>query len=315
MLNWPFFAFNGFVLLMLAVDLYRHDPQKEPSVKHALLMSLLWIALAVGFNVVIALFWEQLAPTSSLSNSEAAWAFAAGYLIEKSLSVDNLFVFAMIFTAFNVPRVHQHTVLFYGVVGALVMRGIMIAVGSALVSQYHFVLYIFAVVLIVSAIKMLRHEADADINDSWLIKTLKKYLPITDGFRGDRFTVIENGKRMITPLMLVVIVVELSDVMFAIDSIPAIFSVTTDPFLVYTANVMAILGLRSLFFVLESLMARFAYLHYGLAIMLAFVGVKMLLMQTAYAISTPISLSVIVVVLAATIAFSLYKERGVMASQ
>ncbi len=311
--SWPIIGFNVFVLAMLALDLYLHRDNKEVSLRHALGWSAVWVAMAVVFNLIIFLFWGTLAPESTLSSHEAALAFATGYLIEKSLSIDNLFVFAMIFSAFAVPRAYQHKVLFYGVVGALVMRGIMILAGSALIARYHWLLYVFGVLLIFTGIKMAMHKNDEsnDISNSRWLKALSRRLPMTDSFRGAAFWVREHGRWMATPLLLVVLVVELSDLMFAIDSIPAIFAVTTDPFLVYTANVMALLGLRSLFFVLESLMDRFHYLNYGLAVMLSFVGVKMLLLDTAWAIPTPVSLLVIASVLGASISFSLLRKPAI----
>ncbi len=310
MLNstWPIIGFNIFVLAMLALDLYLHRDNKEVSLRHALGWSAFWVGYAIIFNAIIYFFWEAINPASLLTNQEAALAFTTGYLIEKSLSIDNLFVFAMIFSAFAVPRAYQHKVLFYGVVGALIMRGIMIVAGSALIAKYHWLLYVFGVLLILSGVKMVFFKADAGLNNNRLIQALSKRLPMTDDFRGAAFWVYEHGRRLATPLLLVVIIVELTDLMFAIDSIPAIFSVTTDPFLVYTANVMALLGLRSLFFVLESLMERFRYLHYGLACMLGFVGVKMLLLDTAWAIPTPVSLLVIVFVLMTSIICSLYRR-------
>ncbi|GAA4651332.1 TerC family protein [Kistimonas scapharcae] len=311
--SWPIIGFNLFVLAMLALDLYLHRDNKEVTLRHALGWSAVWVAMAVAFNLIIFFFWGTLSPESTLSSHEAALAFATGYLIEKSLSVDNLFVFAMIFSAFAVPRAYQHKVLFYGVVGALVMRGVMILAGSALIARYHWLLYVFGVLLIFTGIKMAMHKHDEtnDISNSRWLKALSRRLPMTDGFRGAAFWVREHGRWMATPLLLVVLVVELSDLMFAIDSIPAIFAVTTDPFLVYTANVMALLGLRSLFFVLESLMDRFHYLNYGLAVMLSFVGVKMLLLDTAWAIPTPVSLLVIASVLGASIGLSLLRKPAV----
>ncbi len=314
MLNntWSIIGFNIFVLAMLALDLYLHRDNKEVSLRHALGWSAFWVGCAVIFNLIVYFFWEAINPGSLLTNQEAALAFTTGYLIEKSLSIDNLFVFAMIFSAFAVPRAYQHKVLFYGVIGALVMRGIMIVVGSALIAQYHWLLYVFGVLLILSALKMAFFKPSQDIGDNRLIRSLSSRLPMTDDFRGAAFWIRENGRLLATPLLLVVIVVELSDLMFAIDSIPAIFAVTIDPFLVYTANVMALLGLRSLFFVLESLMERFKYLHYGLAGMLGFVGIKMLLLDTAWSIPTPVSLMVIVCVLTISIVCSLYRQPKTM---
>lgn len=306
----PITGFNIFVLAMLALDLFLHRDNKEVSLRHALSWSAFWVGCAIIFNLIIYFFWEVMSPGSLLSNQEAALAFSAGYLIEKSLSIDNLFVFAMIFSAFAVPRAYQHKVLFYGVIGALLMRGVMILAGSVLIAKYHWLLYVFGVLLILTAIKMAMHKTgeENDIKNSRWLKALSRRLPMTDDFHGAAFWVREGGRWLATPLLLVVLVVELSDLMFAIDSIPAIFAVTTDPFLVYTANVMALLGLRSLFFVLESLMERFTYLHYGLACMLGFVGIKMLLLDTPWSIPTPVSLVVIVMVLGCSIVLSLYRQ-------
>jgi len=272
-------GFNVFVLAMLALDLgVFHRTAHEVNVKEALVWSVVWIGLALVFNLIIYLYWDVMMPVSDFANnSEAALAFLTGYLIEKSLSVDNIFVFVLVFSSFAVPAIYQHRVLFWGVLGALIMRGIMIAAGAALIKEFHWIIWIFGVFLIYTGIKMVKsddHEVDP-ANHS-VVKWLRKIMPMTEGYEGQRFVVIKNGVRMATPLLAVLLVVEFTDLIFAVDSIPAIFAITDDAFIVYTSNVFAILGLRSLYFVLAGAMGKFRYLKPALAFILTFVGVKML---------------------------------------
>ena len=297
---WFWVLFNVFVLGMLALDLgVFHREAHEVSLREAGVWSVAWVSLAMVFNVGIYLFW----------GSRPALEFLTGYLIEKSLSMDNVFVFAMIFSYFAVPKAYQHRVLFWGILGALVMRAALIGAGSYLVKQFQWVLLIFGVFLIYTGIKMARqksHGVDPERNP--LVRLLKRVMPVTDGFRGAKFFVRENGRRFATPLLVVLVMVEASDLMFAIDSVPAIFAVTQEPFLVYTSNVFAILGLRSLYFLLAGVIDRFRYLKLGLSALLVFVGIKMLLIEW-YKIPIGISLGAIVGILTVSIVASLLVSR------
>jgi tellurite resistance protein TerC len=276
--TWIWIAFNIFVLAMLALDLgVFHRDAHEVKVKEALAWSVVWIALALVFNVVIYYYWDVMRPGSDYTNSEAALAFLTGYLIEKSLSVDNVFVFVLIFSSFAVPSIYQHRVLFWGVLGALIMRGIMIAAGTALLSTFHWIIWVFGGFLIITGLRMLKHEdAPMDPAQHPVVRWLRRIMPMTENYEGQKFTVVRNGVRMATPLFAVLLVVEFTDLIFAVDSIPAIFAVTLDPFIVYTSNVFAILGLRALYFVLAGAMGKFRYLKPALAFILTFVGIKML---------------------------------------
>lgn len=293
--TWIWVAFNVFVLGMLALDLgVFHRHAHAVSVKEATWWSVVWISLALVFNAGIYFYWEQIWPASEYTNSEAALAFLTGYLIEKSLSVDNVFVFVLIFSSFAVPPAYQHRVLFWGVLGALVMRGIMIAAGAALLTQFHWIIWIFGAFLIYTGIRMVTsggHEADP--TKSGVVKLLRRVIPVTEGYEGQNFFVRRAGVWMATPLFAVLLVVEMSDLIFAVDSIPAIFAVTKDPFIVYTSNVFAILGLRSLYFVMAGAMGSVRYLKTALAFILTFVGIKMLFPDaTKYLLGTKISIPV-----------------------
>lgn len=261
--------FNAFVLLMLALDLFVfHKKPHEVTIKEALLTSLFWILLALGFNVLIY-FWKGEQP---------AMEFLTGYLIEKSLSVDNLFVFILIFNYFGVAPKFQHKLLFWGVLGALVLRAIFILVGVVLISQFHFLIYILGAFLIYTGLKMaLSHDDDINPENNPLVKWASRHLPIKNTSDEGTFFVRENGKLFATPLFLVLIVIESTDVVFAVDSIPAILAISKDPFIVYTSNVFALLGLRALYFALAGVIQLFHYLHYGLSLILAFIGVKLII--------------------------------------
>ncbi len=236
--------------------------------------------------------------------------FTTGYLIEYSLSVDNIFVFALLFSYFAVPPKFQHRVLFWGILGALVLRAIMIAAGTVLIAKFAWIIYVFGAFLILTGIKMIvKREEEIHPERNPVVKWFKKLMPVTSDYREDKFFVRENGIRMATPLFVVLLLVEVSDVIFAVDSIPAIFAVTTDPFIVYTSNVFAILGLRSLYFALAGVMDKFHYLKIGLGVVLTFVGVKMLLAHTAWKIDTLVSLGVIVLTLAASVMMSLLRPK------
>jgi tellurite resistance protein TerC len=307
---WLWIGFNVFVLGMLALDLgVFHRTSHVVSVKEASIWTGVWVSLALIFNTGIYFYWNTLMPGSSYSNSEAALAFFTGYLIEKSLSIDNVFVIALIFGYFAVPAAYQHRVLFWGILGALVMRATMILAGAALLKEYHWIIYIFGAFLIFTGIKMATHK-DEDLHpeDNPVIKLVRKLIPVTKNYDEDRFFVRHAGKLMATPLFLVLIMVETTDLVFAVDSIPAIFAVTQEPFLVYTSNVFAILGLRSLYFVLAGVIDKFHYLKLGLAVILTFVGTKMTLVDI-YKIPTPVSLGVIAAVLAIAVVASLLRAR------
>lgn len=274
---WIWAAFMAFVLGMLALDLgVFHRKVHVVSLKESLIWTGVWIALALVFNGVIFAAWDIIQPNSQYSPTEAGTAFLAGYLIEKALSVDNIFVFLMVFAYFQVPSQLQHRVLFYGIIGALVFRAIFIALGAAVLEKYHFMVIVFGIFLIFTGIKMVvAHGKQVDPDKNPVIKFIKKIWPVTPDFHGQKFFTVINGTRMMTPLFVTLVFIELTDIIFAVDSIPAIFAITRDPFIVFTSNVFAILGLRSLYFALSGLMDKFHYLAYGLSAILVFVGLKM----------------------------------------
>jgi tellurite resistance protein TerC len=307
---WLWIGFNLFVLGMLALDLgVFHRKAHAVSVKEAGIWSAVWIALAILFNTGIFFFWHVISPASGYTNNEASLAFFTGYLIEKSLSVDNIFVFVLIFTFFAVPAAYQHRILFWGILGALLMRGILIAVGATLLKEFHWIIYIFGGFLIFTGARMALHrneEMHPERNP--LIKLVRRIIPVTENFEGDKFFIHRAGKWLATPLLLVLLVVESTDLVFAVDSIPAIFAVTNDPFIVYTSNVFAILGLRSLYFLLAGVMDKFHYLKLGLSAVLVFVGIKMVMVDI-YKIPVGLSLAVIFGILAVAVAASLWRSR------
>ncbi len=286
-------AFIVGILFFLAIDLgVAQRKPHEPSLKEAALWSLLWVILALAFGGYV---WY-------VQGRQLFQEYITGYLIEKSLSVDNLFVFYAIFSYFGVPPAQRHRVLFWGVVGALIMRGLMIGIGVYLITKFHWVIYIFGVLLIVTGIRMLIHKEESlEVEELWVVRLARKFVPMTESWRDEHFFVREGGRWLATPLFLVVLVVEATDLVFALDSIPAIFAVTRDPFIVFTSNVFAILGLRALFFLLAGLIPLFHYLKIALSAILSFVGVKMLLSDTAWKIPTQVSLWVIVGALALAI--------------
>jgi tellurite resistance protein TerC len=297
---WLWVGFNAFILAMLALDLgVFHRKSHEISVKEATIWSGVWIALAMVFNAGIWYF----------RGGEAGIQFFTGYLIEKSLSVDNIFVIALIFGFFAVPKIHQHRVLFWGILGALVMRAIFIVAGAALLARFHWIIYIFGAFLLFTGIKMAlhRHE-EIHPEHNPVLKLVRRLVPVTNDYHKGHFFVRHADKLMATPLFLVLVLVETTDLIFAVDSIPAIFAVTEDPFLVYTSNIFAILGLRSLYFVLAGVMDKFVYLKPGLAAILVFVGAKMLLTEV-YKIPATVSLLVVVSILAVAVIASLRKNR------
>ena len=301
---WFWIAFHVGVFIALIVDLVsfkRRD--RELSMRAAVQRSVLWVILSLCFSVVV---WRLKGPQHGLD-------FLTGYLIEYSLSVDNIFVFVLIFAYFRVPPRAQHRVLVWGIVGALVMRGIMIWCGIALVQRFHFVLYLFGLFLVITALRMFFGKYERrDFGESWVIRICRRAFPITNEFYNEHFHARVDGRWMLTPLALALIAIDIMDLVFAVDSIPAVFAITQDPFIVYTSNICAIIGLRSLYFLLARLIDRFIYLQTGLAFILGFVGIKMIVADY-YPISNWISLGVIVLVLAVTITISMIvtRRRGV----
>ena len=297
---WLWIGFNAFVLLMLALDLgVFHRNAHEVSLREAGAWSTVWVALALTFNFGIYHFM----------GSEAGLAFLTGYLIEKALSVDNIFVFVLIFSYFNVPAKYQHRVLFWGILGALLMRGAMIAAGAALIAEFHWIIYVFGAFLVFTGIRMaMQTEHDIDAESNPVIRLVRRVMPVTNVYHGQNFFVQEEVggrlRRVATPLFVVLVLVETTDLIFAVDSIPAIFAITTDTFLVYTSNVFAILGLRALYFLLAGVIHKFHYLKLGLSAVLVFVGAKMLLTDI-YKVPIGISLVVIALVLATAVVASL----------
>ncbi|MDD5711738.1 MAG: TerC family protein [Smithellaceae bacterium] len=291
---WAFFLL--FVLAMLALDLGVFNRKVHViKVKEALGWTAFWVGLAMLFCLGVYLFLGQ----------EKALSFLAGYLIEESLSVDNLFVFLLIFNYFGVPARYEHKALFWGIIGALIMRAIFIATGVALIEKFHWIIYVFGAFLIFTAGKLaLSGESEVHPDKNVALKLLKRLMPVSHDFEGGRFFVVKNAVRYATPLFAVVLVLETTDVIFAVDSIPAVLAITSDPFIVYTSNVFAILGLRSIFFALSGMMRLFHYLRYGLVAVLGFVGLKMLV-SDFYKIPVGLSLAVIALFLAASVAASL----------
>lgn len=307
---WLWIGFNLFVLAMLALDLgVFHRKSHAVSGREALAWSLIWISLSLMFNAVIYFFWDRMMPESLYINREAALAFFTGYLIEKSLSVDNIFVFILIFSFFGVPAAYQHRVLFWGILGALLMRGTLIAVGAVLLHQFHWIIYIFGVFLVFTGIRMAwQHDEDVHPDKNPVVKFFRQFMPVTENFEKDKFFVRRAGKLMATPLFLILLVVESTDLIFAVDSIPAIFAVTQDPFIVYTSNVFAILGLRALYFLLANVMDKFQYLKFGLSAVLIFIGAKMVIVDF-YKIPVGISLAVVACILTISVLASLWKAK------
>lgn len=302
---WLWVGFTVFVLVMLALDLgVFHRNAHEVKVKEALTWSAVWIGLALLFNAGVFFY----------SGTQKGLEFLTGYLIEKSLSVDNIFVFLLIFSYFAVPTKYQHKVLFWGIIGALVMRAIMIALGATLIKEFHWVIYGFGALLVFSGIKMaLQKEMEVHPERNPLVRLFRRFMPVAGEYHGDKFFVNQSVgsrvRRAATPLFVTLLMVESADVMFAVDSIPAIFAVTQDPFIVYTSNVFAILGLRSLYFALAGVMEKFHYLKLGLSVVLVFVGVKMLLADI-YKVPIGLSLGVIALVIGVSVVASLLRPAA-----
>ena len=303
---WFWIAFNAGVFVALTLDLVQFKHRgRELSIRAAAHRTAIWIILSLLFNLVV---WKIRGPDKALE-------FLTGYVIEYSLSVDNIFVFVLIFAYFRVPPMAQHRALVWGIVGALVMRGLMIWLGIELVNRFDFILYIFGAFLLVSAWRMFFvKQQPKDFGQSWVMRCCNWAFPVTPVFHDEHFKVRVNNRWMLTPLALALIVIDVMDLVFAVDSIPAVFAITRDTFIVYTSNICAILGLRSLYFLLVKLIDRFIYLKTGLAIVLAFVGIKMIT-RDLLTIPTPISLAVVVAVLTTTIAVSMIATRRDNANQ
>jgi len=297
----PWVLFLVFVGAMLALDLgIFHREAHAVTRREALTWNAVWIALALVFNAGVYLF----------RGSEAGLEWTTGYLIEKSFSVDNVFVFLLLFSSFAVPEAYQHRVLFWGIVGALVMRAVLILFAGVLIGTLHWVIYLFGAFLIFTGIRFLRDKGGhvPNLDENRLVRLAKRYFPVTEGYEGQRFFVMRDGVRYMTPLFLVLILIESTDLVFAVDSIPAIYAVTDDPFIVFTSNIFAILGLRALYFVLAGYLAGLRYLKPGLAAVLIFVGAKMLLVDT-YKIPALVSLAVIAAILGIAIGGSIWAKR------
>jgi tellurite resistance protein TerC len=312
---WLWVGFLALVFVMLALDLgVFNKKDHEVSTKEALTWTAIWIGCSLLFNVGIYFIYEHhffgIGVDDARGGRAAAVEFLTGYLIEKSLSLDNIFVIALIFGYFKVPAIYQHRVLFWGIIGALVMRGGMILAGAALIRNFTWMIYVFGGFLIITAIRMMfQKDDDIDPNNTWLVRRARRFFTVSRELDGHNFFTHVNGKRAVTPLFLVLLVVESSDVLFAVDSIPAIFAVTDDPFIVFTSNIFAILGLRSLYFALASLLDRFHYLKQSLVFILAYVGVKMILSHT-YHVPAGFSLGVIVGVLGIGVAASMLRKKN-----
>lgn len=298
---WFWVGFTAFLLFMLALDLgVFHRKAHEVRLREAAVWSAAWVAMAMLFNAGIY----------GYAGSAPAMEFLTGYLIEKSLSVDNIFVIAMIFSYFAVPSIYQHRVLFWGILGALAMRGVFIGMGAYVLEQWHWVIYVFGGILLLTGIKMaLREDKPFDGESNPVVRLARRLVPLTTRYDGQKFWTVENGRRVATPLFLVLLLVEVTDLVFAVDSIPAIFAVTRDPFLVFTSNAFAILGLRSMYFLLAGVMHRFVYLKYGLAAVLVFVGGKMMLLDV-YKIPTSASLGIVAGILGVSVLASWWQSRG-----
>lgn len=298
--TWLWVGFNVFVLAMLAIDLgVFHRKAHTVSIREATAWSVVWVTLSLIFNYGV---YHFMGPQKGLE-------FLTGYLIEKALSVDNIFVFVLLFSYFRVPAMYQHRILFWGILGALIMRGAMIGAGAMLISRFHWIIYVFGAFLVVTGIRMaMQGDEEIDPEANPILKLVRKFLPVTNHYHGQSFFVREERhgvmKVVATPLLVVLILVETTDLIFAVDSIPAIFAVTTDAFIVYSSNVCAILGLRALYFLLAGVIHKFHYLKLGLSIVLVFVGTKMLIAEF-YKIPIVVSLLVVAAVLAAAIALSL----------
>jgi tellurite resistance protein TerC len=306
---WLWAGFTALVVVALVVDLMVLNAKgaKKVGFREALSWSLAWVALALAFNGW--LWWYVDGAQGREAANRVAAEFFTGYLIEKSLAVDNIFVFLMLFTAFGVPAIYQRRVLVLGVIGAIVLRAVMILIGAWLLARFHWILYVFGAFLLLTGIKMLFFaEAEPDIEKNPVLKWLRRHVTITPTYHEERFVVVQDGRRAYTPLFVVMVMIAITDVIFAVDSIPAIFAVTLDPFIVLTSNVFAILGLRAMYFMLADLADRFHLLKYGLAFILVFIGIKMLLLDV-YKIPIGFALVVVGAILAISMVGSLWVTR------
>lgn len=298
---WAWVAVLAVILVMLAIDLFAHRDAHVVGMREAAVWSGVWVTLGLAFGAIVWWVW----------GAEFAGQYFAGYLIEKSLAVDNVFVFAIIFSYFAVPREYQHRVLFYGVLGALVFRAVFIAAGSVLIASFAWILYVFGAFLVATGLRMALHRNETiDPERSVVLRAFRRLIPVTDEYHGQKFLIRQAGRWVATPLLAVLVLVEVTDIIFAVDSIPAIFAVTQQSFLVFTSNAFAILGLRAMYFLLADLMHRFIYLKLGLALVLVWVGIKMLLLEV-YKIPTGISLAVVVAILTVAVTASWIRTRPV----
>lgn len=305
---WIWILFTVFVFGCLAIDLFVFNKQDHViTVKEAGKYTLLWVSVALLFSGVVWWLFENDMTENPLeiSSTQAVLDYVTGYLVELSLSMDNLFVIAVIFSAFKIPAIFQHRVLFWGILGAMIFRAVMILFGVALIHQFDWVTYVFGAFLLYTAFTMLKDEDQINPKESWVYKKLTKHLRVTEEIKGHDFFIKKNGKNYATPLFITLIIIEVTDVMFALDSIPAILAITHDEFIAYSSNIMAILGLRSMFFLIVGLLEKFHLINYSLAIVLAFVGIKMLI-EDYVEISSLVSLVLIVVVLGSGMLLSLY---------
>jgi len=306
---WMWGGFGVFVIVMLAIDMFALGRKGAHRVgaREALIWSLVWFSLAMLFGAAL---WAWLDHTSGRAIADArAMEYLTGYLLEKTLAMDNIFVFVMIFSYFAVPLEYQKRILVYGVLGAIILRALMILVGAWLIAEFHWVLYVFGAFLLITGIKMFvfaDHEPNLATNP--LLKWLRQHMRITDKFHADKFWITQNGVRWFTPMFLVLVLIEFSDVIFAMDSIPAIFAITDDPFIVFTSNIFAILGLRALYFLLADMAERFHLLKFGLALVLIFIGTKMLIVEW-FKVPVAVSLGVVVAVLGTSMLLSLIATR------
>ncbi len=306
MVVWAAFLLLIFCFLALDLGVFNKTDHVIKS-REAGMWTSLWVSIALGFSGVVYWLYSRglVDNPTALEPSTAVLKYITGYLIELSLSIDNVFVIAVIFQAFGIPPIYQHRVLFWGILGAIVFRALMILFGVTLINQFEWIIYVFGAFLLYTAYKMLKTDSlQYDPHNSWVFKQVKKIYPLTTRIEGNKFFVMRNGVRAATPLFVALIVIEITDILFALDSIPAILAITSDPFLVFSSNIMAILGLRSMYFLISRMLAKFRYIHYSLSAILAFVGFKML---TAHYIHMPewLSLSVIVIALALGVAASL----------
>ena len=306
---WMWAGFGVFVIAMLSIDLLLlgRKGSHKVSVKEALIWSIVWFSMALSFGAAL---WGWLDYTAGREIADSkTMEYLTGYLLEKSLAMDNIFVFVMIFSYFAVPQEFQKRILVYGVLGAIILRALMILLGAWLIAQFHWVLYLFGAFLLITGIKMfIFAEHEPNLAKNILVKWLKGHMRITDDYHGDKFWIVKNGVRWFTPMFLVLVLIEFSDVIFAMDSIPAIFAITSDPFIVFTSNIFAILGLRALYFLLADMANRFHLLKYGLALVLMFVGTKMLIVDW-YKTPIAVSLAVVLAVLSTSILLSIISSK------